>query len=228
MRREEYTMTCRYSSSLAILALAALTFTAPAALSLFVGCGSNGTAEVSGVVLAPNGELATSAPPSLLQRVAEAIVSRAYAMTGLEAIGAGVEVRLQRLDSDGNVATTLTTQLTGSEGTYAIALASDEEPSSTLIVSVGSGDTRMRAFVSGEQIDISPTSEATVRLVIASDFALANFSPAELRAIADAVELAADEVDAGDSIDIANERVEESADDDPAVTSAIQDAGNTA
>jgi len=191
------------------------------------GCGNTGTSGISGAVYAPNGELAAVASPSLLQRLAAAIVSEARAMTGLERVSEGVEVRLERLDRDGSTKETLTTETTASDGTYSVSLATGEEPASTLIMRVGSDSTRMRAFVTGEHVDISPISEVTVRLVIDSDYALANFSPAELRTIKDAINQATDAVDAGDSIETATNDAEASAKDDADVTAAIRQAGSS-
>ena len=193
---------------------------------LIVGCGlEDGSAEVGGVVYAPNGELAAASGPGLLARLRAGLESEARAMTGLERVASGVEVRLERLDDEGSVEETLATEETDSEGTYAIPLSSEDEHGSRLIVRVGSGDTRMRGFVSEENVDINPTSEVTVRLVLDSDYALANFAPGELRTIADAVAAAADAVDAGDSIETAIDRAEDSARDDQTVTEAIRDAG---
>lgn len=193
---------------------------------LIVGCGlEDGSSEVGGVVYAPHGELAAASGPGLLARLRAGLESEARAMTGLERVTSGVEVRLERLDDEGSVEETLVTEETDSDGIYAIPLSSEDEHGSRLIVRVGSGDTRMRGFVSDENVDISPTSEVTVRLVLDSDYALANFAPGELRTIEDAVAAAADAVDAGDSIETAIDRGEDSARDDETVTEAIRDAG---
>jgi hypothetical protein len=199
-----------------------------AALGGVTACGSGGVGSptVSGVVEAPNGEIAGAPAPSLFARLAEFVLAEARAMTGLEPVGRGIGVKFQRIDGEGKVTETLVTVQTAADGTYINDLASDEVPSSSLILAVGDTTaTRMRAFFSGSSVDIDPPSEATVRLVLDSGYPLSNFSPGGLQSISEAVDQATADIDAGDSIEEANDAAEEAAAEDPEVQAAIVAAG---
>ncbi|MEZ0371753.1 MAG: hypothetical protein ACAI44_21855, partial [Candidatus Sericytochromatia bacterium] len=87
---------------------------------------------------------------------------------------------------------------TQSDGSYAIVLPAEAQLSSEYVVSVGSGPSLMRAMLSGSaQLDISPLSEMTTRLVLENGALLSQpkipitqFSPPEINAILDAVQRA--------------------------------------
>lgn len=195
------------------------------ALLGLVGC-TDAPPSVTGVVEAPNGEIAARPSTGVLALVSRVLVERAWALTGLEPVGEGVEVRLQRIDGEGDVTDTLVAVETFEDSYYYIELASAEQPSSSLIiVAGGSAGTRMRAFMYGPLVDIGPASEAAVRLVLDSDSPLGNFSPAELIDIQSQVDGATADVPAGDSIAEANDAAEEAAAADPGVRAAIAAAG---
>jgi len=203
--------------------LIALLAYAAVGLSACGGGSLDPAVHVTGVVEAPDGEIA--AAPGLWRRFVSAVLPSARALTGLDPVGAGVAVRLEQIDASGKVTNVLATDQTRSDGTYDHALASAEQPGSSLIVSVGEDDTLMRAFVSGEAVDINPATEATVRLVLDSEFALANFSAADLQSIQAAVDTATADVIAGGSIAVANARAEQRAADSAEVQAAIDEAG---
>jgi hypothetical protein len=156
--------------------------------ALLAGC-SNGD-EVTGVVEAPNGEIA-AASPGLWRRFADLIVARAVALTGLDPVPPGVAVALSSIqdiiEGCGLTLDLLQTVPTFAAGTYVHPLATNENPGSSLILSVGnpSDDTLMRAFVYGQDVDINPASEATVRLVLQAvcenDYPLGNYTASALQ-----------------------------------------------
>ena len=142
------------------------------AIASISACGSGDDSldpagRVSGVVEAPNGEIASAA--GLATKLARLWIGVADALTGVEPVP-DVDVLLAFIDAAGNVVNELTTAVTDSAGRYTTALASNERPGSDLTVSVGSGRTRMRAFVYGEEVPLDSASEASVRLVLASGF----------------------------------------------------------
>lgn len=183
---------------------------------------------VGGVVEAPNGEIAAAGQRAWYAQLADAVFSKAWALTGLDPVGAGIEVSFQSIDGEGRVTATLIKERTASDGTYIIYTASNETPGSSLILSVGSSNdgTRMRAFMdSATTVDINPATEATFRLVLDSGFPLANFSADDLVNIQNEVDRATANIPAGDSIATANNRAEDAAAIDPGVQEAIEQAG---
>ena len=180
--------------------------------------------QVAGVVEAPAGQLSLLPQPNVLVRFAWLWVGVAHALTGIDPVPS-VEVRLELIDANGDVAGELTHGTTDAAGGYSFALASNEDPGSGLAVSVGSGDTLMRAFVYGGQVDITPASEATFRLVLGSGFPLGRFSADDLAGIQVEVDRATADVASGSSVAIANGRAEQAAADDPGVNAAIEAAG---
>jgi hypothetical protein len=179
--------------------------------------------QVAGVVEAPAGQLSLL-QPNVLVRFARLWVGVAHALTGIDPVPS-VEVRLELIDANGDVAGELTHETTDAAGGYSFALASNEDPGSGLAVGVGSGDTLMRAFVYGGQVDITPASEATFRLVLGSGFPLGRFSADDLAAIQVEVDRATADVASGSSVATANARAEQAAADDPGVNAAIEAAG---
>jgi len=188
------------------------------------GC-TDAPPSVTGLVQAPDGEIARARGENLWARFSGALAGTAWALTGLDPVGEGVEVRLQRIDGEGRVSDTLVTVETFDDSMYYIELASAEQPSSSLIVSLGSGGTLMRAFVSGGVVGLDPASEATVRLVLDSEFPLGNYSASELADLQGLVNGATADVAAGNSIAAANDAAEEAAAEDPEVRAAIAAAG---
>ena len=129
---------------------------------------SSPTAQVSGAVLIPGGQVAFT-PPSLWERIAGIASSDAVAaLSGLSVAADGTEVRLARIDERGNIAATLASTAV-SKGRYSFDLASlGVSPSSNLVVRVANSGTgaQMRAFVTGSTVDLDPVSEAAVRLAL--------------------------------------------------------------
>jgi hypothetical protein len=198
--------------------------------AMLAACGSSDDLDpariVEGVVEAPDGEIA-AARRGFLRVVRDFLVAPLAAVTGIDAVGAGVAVRLEALDNNGDVGSVLATVTTLADGTYGHALASSEEVGAFLQVSVGEDDddTLMRAFVSSLSVDINPATEAAVRLVLDSEYALERFSADDLQTIQAAVNAATANVPAGSSIAVATDRAEERAADDTAVQAAIDAAG---
>lgn len=152
------------------------------------------TRVISGVVLAPNGQIA--ALPSQ-KRWDSWLVPSAAALEGLQSVASNTTVNLYKIDNNGNiVGQPLATTKTRSDGSYSIILPAEAIASSEFVVAVGSGSSQLRAFVSGSSnLDISPLSEATVRLVINNGSVLnqpkipiTEYSPAEINAILQAVQ----------------------------------------
>src|SRR5262245_35309174 len=122
-------------------------------------CDSNDSIDVfttvSGIVEAPDGEIA-SARPNPWRWLVQFVVPRVMAMTGLDPVGAGVRVTLSSVNGIGDgcepTLNALAIVLTSAGGAYVHPLATGENPGSSLLLSVGSaGDaTLMRAFVYGE------------------------------------------------------------------------------
>ena len=196
-------------------------------LALFTlqACGnaSFDTTQVTGVVEAPAGMIARNdaATPGLLARIRSDFSGVAWAITGLQPVGAGVAVGLERIDAHGNVTQQLTTVKTASDGSYGVALVSGENPGPFLTVSVGSDATLMRAFVSGSNVSIDSATEATVRLLLSANCNLANVSAPELQTIQTEVDRATLDVAAGSTIAETNGKAEQRATDDVGVQAAI-------
>lgn len=149
---------------------------------------------VSGRVLAPNGRIA-AAPI----RLDSFLAPPAEALTGLQAVSSNITVTLSQIDNNGNVVgLPLATTKTRSDGSYSIVLPSQAQMTSEYIVSVGSGPSQMRAMLSGSsQLDISPLSEMTTRLILNNGTVLSQpkvpiteFDPPEIIAVLDAVQRA--------------------------------------
>jgi hypothetical protein len=170
-------------------------------------CAATPTARVSGTVRAP--------AAALIPTIADPFTA---------SVPAGIEVRLEQLDASGTSSQVLFTTLTAAGGRYSIELFGAEQPASTLLVGVGAGDQVMRAFALGAQADISPASEAAVRLALASGVPLASWTVERLRALTDAVAASAAGLAADDSIDAANRAAEAAARRSPAVAAALSSA----
>ncbi|PKL76738.1 MAG: hypothetical protein CVV27_08705, partial [Candidatus Melainabacteria bacterium HGW-Melainabacteria-1] len=153
------------------------------------------TRVVSGKVLAPNGRIA--ALPAF--RIDSFFVPDAEAIVGLQAVSSDITVTLSKIDNNGNVVgLPLVTTKTQSDGSYSIVLPSTAQLSSEYVVSVGSGPSQMRAMLSGSaQLDISPLSEMTTRLILENGnilnqptIPISEYSAPEINAILDAVQRA--------------------------------------
>lgn len=148
---------------------------------------------ISGKVMAPNGRLAAASN----FRIDRFLIPPAEALTGIQPVSSNVTVTLSKIDNNGNVmGLPLATTKTASDGSYAIVLPAEAQLSSEYIVSVGSGPALMRSMLSGTaQLDISPLSEATTRLVLNNGTVLSQpkipiteYSAPEIIAILDAAQ----------------------------------------
>jgi len=105
---------------------------------------------------------------------------------GLTPAGAGVTVQLVQLSSVGSVVSVLATTTTDASGAYTFSGPTIPDPDATLEVRVVNGPaTNMRALVSGNQVDITPASEAVFRKVIESGLGinLPNLTPQEVASL---------------------------------------------
>lgn len=165
------------------------------------GGGSGGTppspqTTVSGKVVAPNGEVAKEASPSVFANLLQFVFPVARAeVSGLLPVADNTPVELNRIFDSGNIDSTLTTT-TVTAGNYSINLdALNIGFSSDLIVSVsGIGGAQLRAFVTQSKVDIGPVSEAAVRLVLeqialTSGASLANFTSSEINDLVGSIDL---------------------------------------
>lgn len=152
------------------------------------------TRVVSGKVLAPNGRIA-SVPESF--RLDSFIAPPAEALVGLQAVSSNITVTLSKIDNNGNVVgLPLVTAKTQSDGSYSMVLPSEAQLTSEYVVSVGSGPSLMRSMLSGSaQLDISPLSEITTRLILENGSVLNQpkipinqYSAPEINAILSAVQ----------------------------------------
>jgi hypothetical protein len=129
------------------------------------------TTTVSGSVQAPGGQVAFNQPQGLLQQFAQFISPSAYAsVSGISPVPDGTTVQLIRLNATGTSFTVLASTMT-SGGRYMFNLTSlGLQPSSDLAVRVANGVVQMRAFVTGMEADIGPTSETAAQLVLEQIF----------------------------------------------------------
>lgn len=148
---------------------------------------------ISGKVLAPNGRLAAASN----FRIDRFLIPPAEALTGIQPVSSNVTVTLSKIDNNGNViGLPLATTKTASDGSYSIVLPPEAQLTSEYVVSVGSGPSLMRSMLSGTaQLDISPLSEATTRLILNNGTVLSQpkipiteYSAPEIIAILDAVQ----------------------------------------
>src|SRR5262249_51112408 len=123
--------------------------------------------KISGTVKAPNGDVALL-QPSVLERFAGLALSEAQALTGdFVPVGSGIEVILSHRNNDG-VENFIARTFTNSAGQYAFNFPPDTtQDTCRFIVAAGA----MRAFVTAATVppgvDITPLTEAAVRMVLA-------------------------------------------------------------
>lgn len=194
--------------------------TAVAALMLG-GCGGGGGGGggsgggsaallVSGTVSAPSGQVAFDTRRDYLTQLASLIISRAdAALTGISPVADGTIVDLVRIDSLGNGLTTLATTKTAG-GKYSFDLTKlGLSPASDLAVQVVNTATlaRMRAFVTGDSVNLDPVSETVLRMVLEKLAAtpgstLTNLTVEELNDFAAASGIVAELSNAGAGVNI--------------------------
>ncbi len=141
---------------------------------------------VTGTIKAPNGNLA-SANPSLFERLGNEFVRAAYALSGrFVPVGRQNIVRLILRDADGTERLIASTS-TNDQGQYQLPLpAGTSADTCRYLVACGP----MRAFVTSSEstIDITPLSEAAVRLVLANAGGrLCDYTTGDLVKVLDAV-----------------------------------------
>ncbi len=120
-----------------------------------------GGSNISGIVSTPSGMLASLKPYSLLANISNFLIPVATAdITGISPV-AGVTVELIQVDNNGiQIGDPLATAMTDANGMF--VLETEESPSLFLQISVGTGDAKMRAFVTSETTDINPMTEYVV------------------------------------------------------------------
>lgn len=166
-------LSARFSGLLALTAAGVLALAA---------CGPGGTnnlaipTQFGGTVKVPIGTPTLAKPSPLAQvraRVRNFLLPEAAALTGLETVDSGVEVRLYAIDADGNrFGGILGTATTGSDGSYILTLPSWDryDGNHPWVVAVGdpADDTLMRRLVdsTGPLGDIDPASEAALRVLL--------------------------------------------------------------
>lgn len=164
---------------------------------------------ISGKVLAPSGRLAANTS----FRIDRFLIPPAEALTGIQPVSSDITVTLSKIDNNGNVVgLPLATTKTQSDGTYSIVLPSEVTLGSEYVVSVGSGPSLMRAMLAGTaQLDISPLSEATTRLIVNNGTILSQpkipiteFSAPEIIAILDAVQRSTENTSTGGANTVAS------------------------
>ncbi|MDH5526014.1 MAG: hypothetical protein OEY97_01745 [Nitrospirota bacterium] len=149
-------------------------------MALLASCGPGGdntmatSTPMTGVVKVPAG--VQLAKPTLLSRAGEFLSSTAWALSGMEAVGGNVEVRLYAIDLTGvQVGPTLASTTTDGNGRYRITVPSRDtyQPHTPWVLAVGSAanGTLMRRLIDdvvavSTDRDVDPASEATVRLLL--------------------------------------------------------------
>ncbi len=175
---------------------------------------------VSGAVQAPGGQVAFYRQQGPLERFAALFRSVAYAaVTGVSPVPDGTPVQLGQMTSLGTLSILATTNTSG--GRYSFNLTSlGLSFSSDLVVRVVNTSTgaQMRAFVTGETVNLDPVSETAVRIIlehlaIPPGASLSNFTPQELRDLVGALDLltSTNQIAAGLTIETAVTAVKQSA-----------------
>ena len=160
------------------------------------GGGSEPTSlTVSGLVLAPGGQIAANQKKGLINSVASIFIQKVEAaVTGLLPVPDGTLVDLVLINDAGTVDTVLDSVGTVNSRYSFNLTALDVVITNNLMVMVGDMGVQMRAFVTDTTIDIHPISEATVQLVIEQIAAVAgalleNFTLKELEDIYASIDL---------------------------------------
>jgi hypothetical protein len=145
--------------------------------------------------MAPAGQVAFFHSPSVLERFAALFASSAYAGTsGLVSVPDGTPVQLGRITSGGAFSVLATAST--SAGLYSFNLTSAGLTfANDLIAQVANptSGVRMRAFVTGANVDITPSSESAVQEVLdliaaTSGVSLSNFTLEELKDVRGAID----------------------------------------
>ncbi len=170
-------------------------------LLLIPACGGGGDSgtppaqtTVSGLVEAPSGFIAANEKNTLFKRLSSLIASVAHAsVSGLSTVADGVNVELVRINDSGAVDTVLATDTT-SAGEYSFDLtALGLDYASNMLVIASAQGQQMRAFVTSDRVNINPSSEASVRLIVellaaTSGSQLQNFTPKEINRLVSSID----------------------------------------
>ncbi len=169
------------------------TFLSYLLLAILAGCSGGGggknATNISGVVMMPAQQVASSRPPALAVRLGNLFIASASAdVLGLVPV-ANTTVELVRLDSQGNVTAVIASTTSDGAGNY--TFATTLAPSSDLAVRLPGEPTLTRAIVTQASTDITPATESVVRSIvdeiIASGTVLGNYSTQEVAALVDLV-----------------------------------------
>ncbi|MDH4229338.1 MAG: hypothetical protein OEW11_06255 [Nitrospirota bacterium] len=209
---------------------------------LLLGCGPGGDNNLatptpySGVVKVPAGVVLVK--PTLVAKVSSqlssALFPEAWALSGMTAVGAGVEVRVFAIDASGKqFGPVLSTTTTDGNGRYTVMLPSWSlyHPDYPWVVAVGSEavGTLMRRLVDDltntpTDRDIDPATEAAVRLLVEDNEPLQwkRITPAEMAAITDEVVAAAKPVGGATVLEVAVLALEAARDYEPAQRKLVE------
>ena len=222
----------KWFSSLSVVLVMSLTLTACG------GGGDGGTGgpppttpqtTVSGTVQAPNGQVAFHQPT--LWDVFESSVFAS--LSGLTPVPDGTSVQLGRMSSAGAV--TVLASATVSGGRYSFNLTSlGLTITSDLVVRVANGTVQMRAFVTGDTVDLNPISESAVQVVLdhitaTPGTSLANFMTQELSDLAGAIDAltAANQSAAGADINTTISSIKTAASNEPGIAAFLVSAAGS-
>jgi hypothetical protein len=158
--------------------------------------------------------------------------SSAYAsLSGLSPVPNGTSVQLGRMSSAG--AFTVLASTTVSGGRYSFNLTSLSLTfTSDLVVRVANGPVQMRAFVTGDTVDLNPISESAVQVVLnhitaTPGTSLANFTTQELGDFVDAIDAltATNQSAAGADINATISSIKTAATNEPGIAAFLLSAG---
>lgn len=186
---------------------------------------------VSGAVQAPNGQVVFH-QPGIGDFFEALFVSSAYAsLSGLSPVPDGTAVQLGRLSPAGAVTSLASTTVSGGRYTFnltslGLAFASD------LVVRVANGPVKMRAFVTGETVNLDPISESAVQIVldhitVTPGTILANFTPQELSDLVGALDALTAAIQSAAGVDMNSTiaSVKNAASHEPGIAAFLLSAG---
>ncbi len=148
----------------------------------------NDSVAISGVVSAPNGDIAFNGP-GILQRMFAAVFGSPV-QAGLSDIVSpvsGATVEVYRVDADGNtVGGPITTGTTDGNGTYTLAAPLDAPASQYIVRATGTSGT-LDGRISDTSAAVDPATDATSKLVAEISTDLSTITVGEIQEIQDAV-----------------------------------------
>lgn len=188
---------------------------------------------VSGAVQAPNGQVVFH-HPGIGDFFEDLFVPSAYAsLSGVSPVPDGTSVQLGRMGSAGSFTALASTIVSG--GRYAFNLTNlGFTITSDLVVRVANGVVQMRAFVTGETVDLNPISESAVQVVLdhitaTSGTSLANFTTQELGDLVGAIDAltAANQSAAGGDINATISAAKNASTNEPRIAAFLLSAGGS-